>query len=418
MSDLESPVTTTADAAVPSEPPKDELQLRDIAIVVLNWNRKGETLDCLASLEKADLGGASVIVVDNGSHDGSVEAFRERFPSVRIVALPRNEGFAGGNNAGMRAGLESGAKAIYLLNNDTFVAPDFLHALLWIANGHERVGAISSVALRADKPDLLDAAFLDVYFGHGIVWHYGVNALPGEGFDQPREIDAGIGCGMLFLGDALREIGLLDESYFAYHEEVDWCFRARKAGFRIFYQPYSRIWHYGSRSTDVVRRDRPKLVAPEDADQLPNPVPLSWSPVRSYLGARNAVRFIKKHANREQKRFFWRSTLGAVPLEYFAAVMGREEEFEMGKWTRLRIVTFFFLRRHGIDFGRAESPARKMRMALALAGHLPIDLLWTLPRLIWAAHREGHVAQPLAEMRGLLDGVLDRPLPLDRLGLR
>ena len=138
----------------------------------------------------------------------------------------------------------------------------------------------------------------------------------------------------------------------------------------------------------------------EDADQLPNPVPLSWSPVRSYLGARNAVRFIKKHANREQKRFFWRSTLGAVPLEYFAAVMGREEEFEMGKWTRRRIVTFFFLRRHGIDFARATTLTSKSRMAIALLAHLPVDLFWTLPRLVWTAHREGHVTLLRVNARG------------------
>ncbi|HSD09878.1 MAG TPA: glycosyltransferase family 2 protein [Candidatus Binatia bacterium] len=403
---------------VTAEPAGNDLQLRDIAIVVLNWNRKEETLACLESLAKADLGGASVIVVDNGSRDGSVEAFRERFPSVRLIELERNEGFAGGNNAGMRAALESGAKAVYLLNNDTIVAPDFLHSLLWIANGQERVGAISSVALRMDKPDLLDAAFLDIYFGHGIVWHYGVNALPGEGFDQPREIGAGIGCGMLFLGEALREVGLLDESYFAYHEEVDWCFRAGKAGFRIFYQPFSRIWHHGSRSTDVTRRARPKIVVPEDEDQLPNPVPLSWSPVRSYLGARNAVRFIRKHATPEQRKFFWRSTLGAVPLEYLAAVMGREEEYEIGKWTRRRAAEFFFLRRHGIDFDKATGPFDKLAMGLRLLVHFPIDLFWTLPRLLWVAHRDGHVAQPLAEMRGLWDGFLDRPLPLEKLGLR
>ena len=398
--------------------PTDELRLSDVAVVVLNWNRKDDTLACLESLEKADLGGASVIVVDNGSRDGSVEAFRERFAWVRIVELPRNEGFAGGNNAGMRAALESGSKAVYLLNNDTIVAPDFLHSLLWITNGQQRVGAISSVALRMDKPDLLDAAFLDIYFGHGIVWHYGVNALPGEGFDQVREIGAGIGCGMLFLADALRDVGLLDESYFAYHEEVDWCFRASKAGYRIFYQPFSRIWHHGSRSTDVSRRRRPRLEAPEDADQLPNPVPLSWSPVRSYLGARNAVRFIRKHATPEQKRFFWRSTLGAVPLEYLAAIMGREEEYEIGKWNRMRAFKFFFLRRHAVDFGRAESSAAKLGMAAKLLVTFPIDLLWTLPRLVWSAHREGHVAQPLAEIRGLVDGVLDRPLPLEKLGLR
>ncbi|MBX3025814.1 glycosyltransferase family 2 protein [bacterium] len=407
-----SPHATAGSAAAGA----DEIRLADLAVVVLNWNRQQDTLTCLDSLAQADLGGAAVWVVDNGSRDGSVAAIRARHPWARVIELPVNEGFAGGNNAGMRAALEAGARGVYLLNNDTVVAPDFLHPLLWILNGHERVGAISSAALRADRPELLDAAFLDIYFGHGIVWHYGVNALPGEGFDQPREIDAGIGCGMLFTDAALRAVGLLDEAYFAYHEEVDWCFRARQAGFRVFYQPFSRIWHHGSRSTDVARATRPQLLTGEA--QLPNPVPLSWSPVRTYLGARNAVRFVKKHATAYQTAFFWYSTLRAVPLEYLAAVMGREEEYEIGKWTYRRVLELFFLARHGIHSDPTAPRRERLRAVLRALPHVPRDLFLTLPRLLWTAHRERHVAQPLAELRGLWDGIWNRPLPLRRLGLR
>jgi hypothetical protein len=397
-------------------PAAGEIRTADLAIVVLNWNRKDDTLACLDSLAKAELGGATVWVVDNGSRDGSVAAVRDRHPWVRVIELAANEGFAGGNNAGIRAALEAGARGVYLLNNDTVVAADFLHPLLWILHDHDRVGAISSLALRADRPDLIDAAFLDIYFGHGIVWHYGVNALPGEGFDQPREIDAGIGCGMLFSAEALRDVGLLDEAYFAYHEEVDWCFRARQAGYRIFYQPFSRIWHHGSRSTEVQRRARPQLLGGEA--QLPNPVPLSWSPVRAYLGARNAVRFVKAHASAYQTAFFWYSTLRALPLEYLAAVMGREEEYEIGKWTYRRVLEFFFLVRHGLRSDPTAGRGERLRVVARVLQHLPGDLFVTLPALLWAAHREGHVAQPLAELRGLWDGIWNRPLPLRRLGLR
>src|SRR5262245_2327413 len=269
-------------AATTPQPPTTALRAADVAIIVLNWNRREETVACVESLQRADLDGAAIYVVDNGSRDGSVAAIRDRFPGVHVIALPENQGFAGGNNAGIRAALAAGAGAVFLLNNDTVVAPDFLVPLLESANTSELVAAVSSVTLRMDKPELLDAAYLSVYFGHGIVWHYGVNALPGEGFDQPVCIEAGIGSAMLLTGTALRAIGLLDEAYFAYHEEVDWCFRARAAGFVIVYQPYSRIWHHGSRSTDVSRPARPKLIL-DDEPQLPNPVPLSWSPVRSYL---------------------------------------------------------------------------------------------------------------------------------------
>jgi hypothetical protein len=266
-----------------------------------------------------------------------------------------------------------------------------------------------------DQPELLDAAYLDIYFGHGIVWHYGVNALPGEGFDKPVEIQAGIGCGMLFLADALRDLGLFDEAYFAYHEEVDWCFRARAKGWKIVYQPWSRIWHHGSRSTDSRRPPRPQLL--EDEEQLPNPVPLSWSPVRAYLGARNSVRFVRQHATLKQTLFFVYSTLYAVPLEYLAAVMGREEEYEIGKWKYLRVLQFYFLHRHGLFRRPPSGLADRLRQIVWAAFYIPIDLLWSLPRHIWRAHHVGYAAQATAVMRGLWDGVLNRPLPLERLGL-
>jgi GT2 family glycosyltransferase len=249
-------------------------------ILVLNWNRKDATLACLASLEKADLAGAEVMVVDNGSRDGSAAATRERFPWAEVLSLPENRGFAGGNNAGIRAALERGAGAVVLLNNDTEVAADFLHPLLLSANGQARIAGVSSVAFRMDNRAVIDAAFLSIYFGHGIVWHHGVNKMPGEGFDQARPIDAGIGCSFFMHADALHEIGLLDEDYFAYHEEVDWCFRARAAGYHIIYQPLSVVWHHGSKSTDTPRP--PKLHYPRFADNKPkleNPIPLSWSPI-------------------------------------------------------------------------------------------------------------------------------------------
>ncbi|HSP95635.1 MAG TPA: glycosyltransferase, partial [Candidatus Dormibacteraeota bacterium] len=109
-----------------------------IAIVVLNWNQREATLACLDSLALADLQGAEVFVVDNGSRDGSVAALDDRLPPERLIALPENRGYAGGNNAGMRAALEAGAELVLLLNNDTTVSPDFLLPLLWALDGAPR----------------------------------------------------------------------------------------------------------------------------------------------------------------------------------------------------------------------------------------------------------------------------------------
>jgi GT2 family glycosyltransferase len=391
----------------------------EVVILVLNWNRKEATLACLASLERADLAGAKVMVVDNGSHDGSPAAIRERFPWVEVLPLPENRGFAGGNNAGIRVALERDAGAVVLLNNDTEVAADFLHPLLLSANGQARIAGVSSVAFRMDNRQVIDAAFLSIYFGHGIVWHHGVNKMPGEGFDQARPIDAGIGCSFLMRADALQEIGLLDEDYFAYHEEVDWCFRARAAGYHIIYQPLSVVWHHGSKSTDTPRP--PKPYYPRFVDNKPkleNPIPLSWSPIRCYLGARNSVRFVRKHATRSQTLLFIRSTAYCVVLEFLAAVTGREEEYDIGAWTYPRFLAFYLLDRRGITAPPAGELFRALRRHPRWLLYLPFDLLLALPYDTWRAYRAGCLAQVIETVRGLWDGILDRPLPLRRLGLR
>jgi GT2 family glycosyltransferase len=381
-------------------------------IVVLNWNRRDDTLTCLRSLAAADLRGASVVVVDNGSRDDSVEAVRREFPDVRIIRLAQNEGYAGGNNAGIRAALAAGAGAVLLLNNDTHVAPDFLPPLLDVLNTNPRAAAVSGAIFRADSPLCLDVAYLDIYFGHGLVHRRGVNALPGEGFDRVKPISAGVGCCLLLRAEALRRIGLLDEAYFAYHEEVDWCYRAQRAGMQIIYQPFSRVWHTGSRSTALLargaRRHGPRRPS------LPNPIPLSWNPVRTYLGARNAVRFVRLHGSIVQKVYFCLSSLYAVPLELLAVVMGREEDLMLGLWTYRRALALYCLERE------LPSPAARptLRTRLRAVARAPKHLLVTLPADIREAHREGATAQLVEHVRGLWDGVRNRPLPLERLGLR
>ncbi len=225
----------------------------DVTIVVLNWRRPDDTLACLESLHAAALGGARVLVVDNGSHDDTIERIHARFPDQEILTLLENRGYAGGNNAGIRAALMAGAKAVLLLNNDAVVAPDFLDPLIWVLNSHARIAAVSSATLRPDR-ETLEVAWLRVHFGHGLIRRIGVHALPSEGYSERREVPVVVGCSLLLAADALREVGAFDEAYFAYHEDVDWCFRARDAGWEVHYQPLSRVYHAGSRSTAALVR--------------------------------------------------------------------------------------------------------------------------------------------------------------------
>lgn len=385
----------------------------DVTIVVLNWNRKAETIRCVESLRQANLAGATVLVVDNGSRDGSEEALRERFPDLWIIRLPQNRGYAGGNNAGIRAALEAGTKAVLLLNNDTRVAPDFLDPLLWVLNSDVKAAAVSSGVLRSDYQEVLESAYLEVYWGHGIILHYGVNALPSEGFNSRREVGVVVGCSWMLSSAALREIGLLDESYFAYHEEVDWCHRARQAGYRIYWQPYSRVWHTKSTSTAELAKpvagERTRSIGP----QLPASMPLPWNPIQTYLGARNAVRFIRAHANARQKLYFILSSLYGVPLEFLAAVMRQESALKIGAWNYRRALSMYCAN----PDEAGDLPAVPISTSSKIL-KLPGILFRALPRDIRIAASEGRLEQIRAHVRGLWDGLLNRPLPLEELGLR
>ena len=286
----------------------------EVTIVVLNWSRGDETVGCLESLARASLGGASILVVDNGSRDGSVATIRARFPDQPILELPENRGYAAGNNAGMRAALEAGARGVLLLNNDTRVRPDFLIPLLWAMNDEPRAGAVSSAILREDCPEMLDVAYSEVHFDRrSVVCLQGVNTPPGFGFDTRRTVQVAVGCSLLMNAEALRVVGLFDEAYFAYHEDVDWCTRAWKAGFTIIWQPLSTVLHRRSVSTRALAGPPPPAPAVDDGEALLNAEPPPWNPVRSYLGARNVVRLLRRRWGTERLPFkMWLYPLPAV----------------------------------------------------------------------------------------------------------
>jgi cellulose synthase/poly-beta-1,6-N-acetylglucosamine synthase-like glycosyltransferase len=315
--------------------------------------------------------------------------------------------YAGGNNVGLREALARGARAVLVLNNDTTVAGDFLGWLVHVLNHDPRAGAVSGAIMRQDCPELLDVAYLEIYFGNGLVRRHGVNAMPGQGFDRLRRVDAGVGSCLLFRATALEQVGLFDEDYFAYHEEVDWCFRAGQRGFAIYYQPLSRVWHHGSRSTPAEAPPALGARAPH-GPQLDHPMPVPWNPVRTYLGARNTVRFVRTHATLSQRLYFSLSSLYALPLSLLAVLAGREEALLLGSWGY----------RDALLDLTAPPTATARRGPLRRLARLPRALFWSLPRALVQARRNGRTRQVREHLRGLIDGALRRPLPLNRLGLR
>jgi GT2 family glycosyltransferase len=219
-----------------------------VTAVVLGWNGREDTLACLRSLHRATYPELSIVVVDNGSTDGGPEAVAAEFPDVRLFRLGENRGFAGGVNTGVDAALEGAADAVLLLNNDATVEPGFLEPLADAACG-ERVGAACAQILDSATGRIWYAgATYDPRRGHqGRHTGYGDPRLPPE--TAPYETQRACGGAMLIPRAALEAVGPLDETLFAYAEDVDWSLRARRAGLRILVVPESVVHHRVSAST-------------------------------------------------------------------------------------------------------------------------------------------------------------------------
>jgi len=215
-----------------------------VAVVVLNWNGLVDTLACLESLVRLDYPAYDVVVVDNGSTDGSATAIRERFPEVAVIENGENLGFTGGNNVGLRHALDQGADYALLLNNDTEVAHDFLRVLVDAAEVEPSIGMVGPTIYYHEQPDVIWSAGGTIDWRRGETHMVGLNEPERGQFGQsPRAVDFITGCALLVKRSALQRAGLLDDRFFAYYEEAEWCVRTRRAGFRILHVPLARMWH-------------------------------------------------------------------------------------------------------------------------------------------------------------------------------
>ncbi len=219
-------------------------------IIIVNWNGKADTLACLASLRKISYPSRHILVVDNASADGSVEAIRAQFPEVEVLVNEKNERFARANNQGMQKALAAGADLVLLLNNDTEVAPDFLDHLVSAAESRPEVGMVAPKIYYHHDPELIWFAGGRINFWTGRIFHLGLRRrdFP-QMHDSPEVVDFLTGCAILAKRECLEKAGFLDESYYMYAEDVDWCWRVRHAGFLCLYQPAAKIWHKVSAST-------------------------------------------------------------------------------------------------------------------------------------------------------------------------
>jgi GT2 family glycosyltransferase len=251
-------------------PPQQSL----VAVIVLSWNRREDTLACLRSLARVDYPRLLLLVVDNGSTDGTAAAVGREFSGVEVLQLEANLGFADGNNAGIRRALELGADHVLVLNNDVEVDPAFVTGLVAEAISQPDAGALTPKILYFEPPDL--------------IWFAGASFDPRSGyngrqrgyrehddgrFDQVVETDRVCGAAMLVPRAVLERVGVFDGALFAYSEDTDWSLRAREAGYRLYVVPASKVWH--------------KISVSSGGES---------SPTTLYYGLRNTIAVCERHA--------------------------------------------------------------------------------------------------------------------------
>lgn len=227
----------------PSVPQADDQRPR-VATVILNTNRRRDTLECLASLARSTYVDNHVIVLDNHSTDGSVEAVRSEYPDVEIIELVENKGYAGNNNVGIAAAIERDAEWIFVLNEDTTLDPNCLHHLLDVAQSDPSIGVLGPMVYHHDKPTVIQSAGGLL----GANWeslHRGMNETELGQFAQPAIVEWISGCGILVRREAVEQSGMLDLRYFYFWEETEWCIRLNRDGWKVVHVPQAKMWHKG-----------------------------------------------------------------------------------------------------------------------------------------------------------------------------
>lgn len=230
-----------------------------VAIILLNWNGFDYTKACIESLNEIDYPYWQVILVDNGSTDGSLDKLKATFPSLVYLSASENLGFTGGNNLGISYALQSGYSYILLLNNDTLVDRGFLGPMVKYLADTPSCAAVQPIIYYVhDKAKLWNAG------GHYQKWlvHsqtlYQINR-----YEQPYPTDWITGCAILVRAAVIREVGLLDDKYFAYHEDVDWSLRIRKAKWQLAVVPQSKIYHVAGAASTNRKRGKEGFLDPK-----------------------------------------------------------------------------------------------------------------------------------------------------------
>lgn len=267
---------------------------RLVSVIIVNWNGRHLLEECLGSLSLQTFRDFEIIVVDNGSQDGSAEYVRQAYPGAILIPLQTNTGFASGSNAGIRA---ASGKYIALLNNDTRTDPAWLAELVAAAEATPASGMWASKILSYDRPEVIDNVGLLLY-RDGLGRGKGRLEQDQGQYDQPVEVLFPSGCAGLYRRQMLDEVGLLDEEFFAYADDVDLGLRGRLAGWECRYIPTAVVYHRYSSSSS------------------------SYSPFKAFLVERNRIWVLLKYFPVELIMISPYFTLKRLLLQFVGALTG------------------------------------------------------------------------------------------------
>ncbi len=228
-----------------------------VYVSVLNYNTRDMTLQLIESLQRMTYPNFRIVVVDNGSTDGCVEAVSRRWPGIPVIALPNNLGHTGGCNAGLEYGLAQGADYLLPLNSDMMVDPRFADELVAVAEQDPSYGFVTP-RIYTGYPPSEEICAEGGYYSLWTGFYDGIGrgrTVPREAHLESREVDFTDDV-CLARVEMLRRIGLLDDGLFAYCEGMDWSLKAKKAGYKIVTAPRAQIWHLEVRATTSAWRYR------------------------------------------------------------------------------------------------------------------------------------------------------------------
>ena len=331
-----------------------------VSVIIVNWNGKHLLDDCLGSLMAQTWSERELILVDNGSRDGSVEYVLERYPHVRVVRLGENRGFAGGNNAGMR---HVSGKYVALINNDTKADPEWLAQLVETAETSSPfTGMWACKILVYDRPTIIDNVGLLLY-RDGLGRGKGRGEIDNGRFDQPGEAFFPSGCAGMYRHSMIREIGMFDEEFFAYADDVDLGLRARLAGWGCRYVPTARVYHKYSASSSA------------------------YSPFKAFLVERNRIWVLMKYFPMELVLVSPYYTLKRMAFHFYGALRGRGAS---GKFTEQHsfFTAIFILMKAWVSALMALPKIVRQRRSFSRIQRLPRPELYRLLRAFGISARE------------------------------